>query len=121
MLRSIGELTRSFFRSSDICCRYGGEEFAIILPETSPGIAAVRANALREEIKHLELRHLDKALGQVTISVGIAAYPEHGISSEELFRTADQALYQSKERGRDTVTIAVSNKLEAALGTTAHG
>jgi diguanylate cyclase (GGDEF)-like protein/PAS domain S-box-containing protein len=114
VLRSIAELVRSFFRAGDICCRFGGEEFAIILPEMSPAIAGVRGNALRTEIKHLELRHLDKALGEVSISVGVATFPEHGKISEELFRMADQALYESKAQGRDRVTIAAAKVSDPA-------
>jgi diguanylate cyclase (GGDEF)-like protein/PAS domain S-box-containing protein len=114
VLRSIAELTRSFFRASDICCRYGGEEFAVILPEMTSATAAARADALRTEVKHLELRHLDKALGEISISVGIASFPEHGMNGEEMFRMADRALYESKAHGRDMVTIAVPKEYHPA-------
>jgi diguanylate cyclase (GGDEF)-like protein/PAS domain S-box-containing protein len=106
VLRSIADLFRRFFRSDDVCCRYGGEEFALILPESTAEYAAVRANELRDEIKSLNLQYKDRTLGKVSVSIGVAAFPEHGSSSEELLGAADRCLYQSKGAGRDTVTVA---------------
>jgi diguanylate cyclase (GGDEF)-like protein len=105
VLQSLADLLRTFFRSTDICCRYGGEEFAIILPESSSQDATVRAHALRSEVKSLRLKYKNEALGTLTISAGIAAFPEHGSTSDELLKIADQSLYESKSRGRDTVTV----------------
>jgi diguanylate cyclase (GGDEF)-like protein len=106
VLQSLADLFRTFFRATDICCRYGGEEFAIILPESSSQDAAVRADALRSEVKSLRLQYKKQTLGPLTLSAGIAAFPEHGLTSEELLKIADQCLYESKSRGRDTVTVA---------------
>ncbi|MGA7683648.1 MAG: diguanylate cyclase [Terriglobales bacterium] len=106
VLQSLADLFRTFFRSTDICCRYGGEEFAIVLPESSSEDAAARADALRSEVKRLRLRYKKQTLGQLTLSAGVAAFPRHGSSSEELLKIADQCLYQSKARGRDLVTVA---------------
>ncbi len=105
VLQSLADLFRNFFRATDICCRYGGEEFAIILPESTSEDAAVRADALRSEVKSLRLQYKKQSLGQLTLSVGVAAFPEHGSTSEELLKLADQCLYQSKARGRDVVTL----------------
>ena len=105
VLQSLADLFRNFFRATDICCRYGGEEFAIILPESTSQDAAIRANALRSEVKALRLQYKKQSLGQLTLSVGVAAFPEHGSTSEELLKTADQCLYESKARGRDVVTL----------------
>jgi diguanylate cyclase (GGDEF)-like protein len=99
---------RSFFRSTDVCCRAGGEEFAIILPEAAPENAMVRANALRLEVKNLTLTQDDKPLGTVTVSIGIAAFPDHARTPEELLRIADRCLYDSKAGGRDRATLAKS-------------
>jgi len=107
VLRSLADLFRNFFRATDICCRYGGEEFAIILPESTSHLAAVRADALRSEVKSLRLQYKNQPLGPLTISVGVAAFPEHGSTSEELLKIADQCLYESKNRGRDVVTVAL--------------
>jgi len=106
VLQSLADLFRTFFRSTDICCRYGGEEFAIILPESSAEDAAVRADALRAELKSLRLRYKKQSLGPLSLSAGVAAFPEHGATTEDLLKVADQCLYQSKGRGRDTVTVA---------------
>jgi diguanylate cyclase (GGDEF)-like protein/PAS domain S-box-containing protein len=106
VLQSLADLFRTFFRSTDICCRYGGEEFAIILPESSAQDATVRANALRSEVTNLRLQYKKQALGPLSISAGVAAYPEHASTSDELLKIADQCLYESKARGRDIVTVA---------------
>jgi diguanylate cyclase (GGDEF)-like protein/PAS domain S-box-containing protein len=106
VLQSLADLFRNFFRATDICCRYGGEEFAIILPESNSRDAAIRADALRSEVKQLRLQYKKQTLGQITLSAGVAAYPEHGMNSSDLLKIADQCLYESKARGRDIVTVA---------------
>jgi diguanylate cyclase (GGDEF)-like protein/PAS domain S-box-containing protein len=105
VLQSLADVFRNFFRATDICCRYGGEEFAIILPESSSKDAAIRAEALRSEVKQLRLEHKKQPLGQLTLSAGVAAFPEHGSTSGQLLKIADQCLYESKMRGRDVVTV----------------
>ncbi|MGA8430556.1 MAG: diguanylate cyclase [Candidatus Sulfotelmatobacter sp.] len=106
VLQALADLFRTFFRSTDICCRYGGEEFAIILPESSANDAALRANALRAEVKSLRLQYKKQNLGHLSLSAGIAGFPEHASASDELLKIADQCLYQSKSSGRDAVTVA---------------
>ena len=106
VLRSIADLFRSIFRVDDVICRYGGEEFGIILPESSAENAAIRANGLREATKKLEVRYRNRTLGTITLSIGVATFPEHGQNSEELLKAADRCLYQSKAAGRDLVTVA---------------
>jgi diguanylate cyclase (GGDEF)-like protein/PAS domain S-box-containing protein len=110
VLQSLADLFRNFFRATDICCRYGGEEFAIILPEASSEDAAIRAEALRSDVKRLRLQYKKQTLAQLTLSVGVAAFPEHGSTSPDLLKIADQCLYESKARGRDVVTVALSHK-----------
>ena len=70
VLQSVANLFRNFFRATDICCRYGGEEFAIILPESSSQNAAIRADVLRSEVKSLRLQYQKQTLGQLTLSIG---------------------------------------------------
>jgi diguanylate cyclase (GGDEF)-like protein/PAS domain S-box-containing protein len=114
VLQSLADLFRNFFRATDICCRYGGEEFAIIMPESSSQDAAIRADALRFEVKSLRLQYKKQPLGPLTVSVGVAAFPEHGSTSQELLTIADQCLYESKNRGRDVVTVALPQHVLAA-------
>jgi diguanylate cyclase (GGDEF)-like protein len=109
VLQSVANLLRTFFRASDICCRRGGEEFAIILPDSSLQNAVVRANALRTEVKRLTLSCDNQDLGSITISLGVAGFPEHGSRADTLLKTADRRLYKSKASGRDVVTAGFIN------------
>jgi diguanylate cyclase (GGDEF)-like protein len=95
----------TFFRHSDVVCRFGGEEFALILLDSSLAQAEARVNVLRGELNTLVFTHRDSKLGSVTFSAGIAAFPTHGSTAEELFRVADRCLYESKKQGRDRVTV----------------
>ena len=106
----VAETLRVHFRGEDVICRYGGEEFVIILPETTAEDAAKRSEALREAAKTLRTWHLGNMLDTITVSIGIATYPEHASGGEELLRAADSSLYQSKSMGRDRVTIAEKPK-----------
>jgi diguanylate cyclase (GGDEF)-like protein len=114
VLRSLAVLLRSFFRSTDVCCRVGGEEFAVILPEAAPESAVVRANALRLEVKSMQLAHDDKPLGSVSISIGVAGFPAHASTPQQLLQVADDCLYKSKARGRDMATLAGNSTLQPA-------
>jgi diguanylate cyclase (GGDEF)-like protein len=104
VLKTMAQIFGGHFRTEDVICRYGGEEFSIILPEASIQDAAKRANALRDEVRKLTIRHLDQNLDRVTLSIGLATFPQHGSTAEQLLRIADQCLYQSKAAGRDRVT-----------------
>ena len=106
LLQSLGTLIRTNLRAGDIACRYGGEEFVLILPEASEGAARQRAEDLRERAHRMEVRHLDTVLGPVSISLGVGMYPDHGRTPRPLLASADAALYRAKEGGRDRVVIA---------------
>jgi diguanylate cyclase (GGDEF)-like protein len=109
LLREVGQLLRSSVRQSDTACRHGGEEFVLILPESSPAEALRRANQIRESFHRLGLSHMGNSLGPVTVSIGIAAYPDHGDQRDAILRSADAALYTAKREGRDRALIAPSN------------
>ena len=106
LLRELGHFLQTHVRGEDIACRYGGEEFALILPDTESASTLRRADELREQVRSIQVDHHGHSLGAVSISIGIALYPDHGSSSEQLMAAADDALYQAKARGRNRVEMA---------------
>ncbi len=106
VLRRVGLLLQGFVRQSDIACRVGGEEFSVLLPEASMQIATQRAEEIRKAVQELQLKYEDHDLSGITISLGVAVFPDHGTTEEALIRAADQALYDAKYRGRDRVVSA---------------
>jgi diguanylate cyclase (GGDEF)-like protein len=106
LLREIGAALLRNLRREDVACRFGGEEFVLVLPEASLADAERRAEELRAEIKRLRVSDKGRLLGPVTISIGLAAYPEHGLAGDALLHAADAALYRAKREGRDRVVIA---------------
>jgi diguanylate cyclase (GGDEF)-like protein len=122
MLRAIGSLVHSRLRAGDIACRFGGEELVLILPEANLEAAIHRAEDLRASAKKLEVKHEDTPLGQVTVSLGVAVYPVHGLSRNDLLSAADSALYKAKDGGRDRVEVAQPGaEKEAAPSAQWHG
>jgi len=105
LLRELGQLLRERLRQSDILCRYGGEEFVLILPDSSLADTQQRVEQIRGLIKGLKIRHGDELVGTIAVSAGIAGTPEHGSTAAELLRAADSALYAAKQAGRDCVVV----------------
>jgi diguanylate cyclase (GGDEF)-like protein len=105
LLRQLGSFLQASVRGEDIACRYGGEEFILIMPEASLAVAHQRAEHIRQQAKQLRLEHLGQPLGSITLSLGVAVFPDHGVASEVLIRAADAALYRAKHEGRDKVVI----------------
>jgi diguanylate cyclase (GGDEF)-like protein len=106
ILCEIGHLLKEQIRREDVACRFGGEEFILILPETTRDLVFGRAEALREDIKNIQIKFRDKLLGTITTSLGVSVFPEHGSTAVALLRAADMALYQSKREGRDRTSFA---------------
>lgn len=106
LLRALGEFLQSHIRASDIACRYGGEEFLLIMPDTTLEAAKQRAEQLSQAIRALEVSHEGKPLGKVTLSIGVAIFPEHGEDGNAVVRAADEALYEAKEAGRNRVMLS---------------
>jgi diguanylate cyclase (GGDEF)-like protein len=102
-LRNTSELIRTSIRADDIACRYGGEELVVILPDTSLRDGMERAELLRTSIAGQQLRFNGVGLGAITASFGVAAFPVHSTTSDQLLRNADEALYDAKRRGRNQV------------------
>jgi len=104
LLRAMGDFLIQRTRGQDAACRYGGEEFALILSGASAEAACRRAELLREDLKHLTVQQAGQVLGSVTLSIGISTFPGHA-TTEELLHAADQALYRAKSEGRDRVIV----------------
>ena len=100
VLRELGQFLARQVRQSDVACRYAGDEFMLILPETSRETAKERAEQLRKGVKELVLPVA------ITISIGVAVFPEDGMTSESILKSADNALYQAKHEGRDHVMVS---------------
>ena len=95
-------------RTEDIACRYGGEEFLLVMPGASLETTRERAENVRQAVKGLQVKYQDRFLKSTTISLGVAIFPDQGPPAEEVIAAADAALYRAKEAGRDRVEIAAS-------------
>ena len=105
VLREVAECLRVTTRAEDVVCRFGGEEFIMILPETSAEVAGERAVLIRKRIGEIQMHFRGDPLRKISVSVGISLYPEVGTSGEDLIREADKALYSAKALGRDRIEI----------------
>jgi diguanylate cyclase (GGDEF)-like protein len=105
LLQALGALIRANLRGGDIACRYGGEEFLLILPEAAAEAAVARAEDLRERVKKMTVKSADATLPQVSISLGVSVFPAHGKTRDDLLAAADAGLYAAKKGGRDRVMV----------------
>ena len=106
VLRAVANCMETTFRNEDVPCRFGGEEFVVLLPGASIEIATRRAEELRARIESLTVRYLEANLPRITISIGVAAFPEAGDNPQLVLKVADDALYRAKEGGRNRVEVA---------------
>lgn len=102
----VGKVLSANTRASDIVSRLGGEELLVVLPGARVEDAERKAQELRAEIAKLQIVHGGRELGEATISIGIALYPQHGAAVGDLLRVAATALYAAKREGRDRVVVA---------------
>lgn len=117
-LRFVGITLLRAVRADDLACRYGGEEFSVILPECSLHQATVRAEEIRTQLKALHVERASEIPGVVTVSIGVAAFEETTDQGNLLVKFADDALYQAKRAGRDRVVVAGSATGAAQLAAT---
>jgi diguanylate cyclase (GGDEF)-like protein len=108
VLRMVGLFLQQHIRATDTICRYGGEEIVLILPDCSLEQTQMKAEQLRQGIKNLKVKYLERPLSNITISFGVACCPQHGQTSQQLLKTADIALYHAKAAGRNCVVLASS-------------
>jgi diguanylate cyclase (GGDEF)-like protein len=99
----VASLLHDQLRKFDVVCRYGGEEFAILLSQTNPQHAAGVAEKLRSLLERWQFPGLPR---KVTISAGVATYPENGVERDGLMKAADTSLYAAKQGGRNRVVLA---------------
>jgi diguanylate cyclase (GGDEF)-like protein len=106
VLRAVARALQKGVRAADVACRYGGEEFTLILSNATEEEAVRRCEDLRAAIEALAVEEQGQSLPGITVSMGIALYPKHATEAEALVRAADTALYAAKEAGRNRVMIA---------------
>ncbi|MBN1376059.1 MAG: diguanylate cyclase, partial [Dehalococcoidia bacterium] len=106
LLQTVANRIRNAIRVEDVACRYGGEEFLIILPNAGIKDTYTRAMQMREDIRNISIRYGEQRLGTVTISMGVSAFPDNGNEAYMLIRCADIAMYEAKQAGRDCVKVA---------------
>ncbi|MGH8874981.1 MAG: diguanylate cyclase, partial [Acidimicrobiia bacterium] len=102
VLRQMGKVLRTHLREVDIACRVGGEEFAVLMPETGAEGALHAAERLRRAVEEASV----PLVGRVRMSLGVSVFPDHGQARNELFESADRALYRAKRDGKNQVRIA---------------
>ena len=107
VLREIGATLCKCVRAEDIVCRYGGEEFIVLLPGADMSIAVERAKMIAEKIRKISFATAGSVLQSITVSMGISMFPKHGCEMDELLRAADTAMYQAKHSGRNSIVPAL--------------
>ena len=105
VLQEVSHCLQKKVRQGDIVCRYGGDEFIVVLLDTEASNALQHAERIRKAIEQLEIRYNQQKLGTLTISIGVAICPTHGKTRKALINAADMAMYKAKDLGRDQVVI----------------
>lgn len=105
-LRSLAVLLQGFRQGSDVPCRYGGEEFVLIMPAANASEAVARLEPLRRRLTEMGIHHEGRLLEPVTASIGVAEFPAHGVTGTAVLKAADAALYQAKRAGRNRICLA---------------
>ncbi len=107
LLKQYAQILRSCVRTTDFPCRYGGEEFVVLLPQTDSNEAAAIAERIRSAVRETKFEHGEKQpLGFVSISIGVSAFPRDGADPKQVLKAADNMLYECKEGGRNCVKVS---------------
>jgi len=116
ILQTIGKVLLKQVRKSDIACRYGGEEFLLMLYDTTLNDATKRVKEIKQSISEIKFHSCEGLVKSITASFGIAIYPDHSRRIHALIKSADQALYLSKQRGRNRITVYELSSNETSDG-----
>ncbi|MBA5638563.1 diguanylate cyclase [Duganella sp. LX20W] len=108
VLVAVAQAMLAQVRQGDLVCRYGGEEFVVLLTDIDVTLGESRSEQIRLAISQLAPAHLGQPLGQITASLGLAFYPQHGGTADSLLKSADTALYRAKEDGRNRVCVSAA-------------
>jgi diguanylate cyclase (GGDEF)-like protein len=109
ILKQFAKTITQSMRETNLTARLGGEEFVVILPDTGAKACQVVAERIRNAVAHMNMPQVnEKPLPNITVSLGIAVYPEHGATLEEMLQASDRALYESKRTGRNRATLYVA-------------
>jgi diguanylate cyclase (GGDEF)-like protein len=119
VLRAIGEILRTGVRSSDIACRYGGEEFVLVLLDTEVSAAVLRLEDICLAVKKRQCVCRGRTLPGITLSAGVAEFPADGDSPADILRAADDALYAAKKGGRDRVVASANQRAKQPVASDA--
>ena len=106
VLQAVAALLQDAVRSGDVVARYGGEEFLMVLPGIPRAPLVARAKAISQGVRSLAISCPGHVVTQRSCSIGVAVYPDHGLTAAAVIKVADTALYQAKEQGRDRVVVA---------------
>ena len=105
VLRAVGQFMAGAARGEDIVSRYGGDEFVLVMSRPTPNVALERAERLRYDVRELRIEFEGRRIGPVTLSIGVAVFPDHGPTCQAVLQVADAALYQAKQSGRNCVVM----------------
>lgn len=105
VLQAFAKVLKNFVRKGDIPCRYGGEEFILVIPEINQDTVIRRTETLLQLIRDIQVHYGGASLSQITASIGIAMFPEHGENIQDLISVADLALYKAKNTGRNQALV----------------
>lgn len=103
MLRELGSILRDQIRKSDIACRFGGEEFLLVLRDTTLKACREHLEKIRELVRNMKILYGDQLMGIMTLSIGIIEASESGMSTEQLLKVVDKTLYAAKQAGRNRI------------------
>lgn len=106
LLSSLGNFLQTHVRGEDVACRFGGEEFILVMPGAKLEPTQKRAEDIIDQVKNLNVVFQGQALGQITMSAGVAVFPANGATTGNLIQAVDQALYRAKTEGRDRVVVS---------------